>query len=76
MYYRSYDQEMQKGIDGSMYYLNDHNYQLLKSWSIDNQKNFSIKNDFISKPGSYFVRVFATDSKGAIIGEVQKQIEY
>ena len=76
VYYRSYDQEMQKGIDGSMYYLNDHNYQLLKSWSIDNQKNFSIKNDFISKPGSYFVRVFATDSKGAIIGEVQKQIEY
>jgi len=31
LYYRSYDQTSQKGIDGSLYYVNGNNYRLIGS---------------------------------------------
>ena len=59
-----------------MYYLNGTEYTKLLSKDIGTSSSFSIKTDFIQKPGMYFVRVFAEDKNGTIIGEVQKEIDY
>lgn len=77
VYYWSYDdQTTENGIDGNVYYLNGMNYKKITGGDLPVQNNFSIKTSFITKAGSYFVRVFATDKNNTVIGEVQKQIEY
>jgi uncharacterized protein YfaS (alpha-2-macroglobulin family) len=77
VFYRSYDQQQtQQWVDGSLYYLNGTEYKKITWWDLSTSKNFTIKTSFIDKAGSYLIRVFATDKKGTIIGEVQKQIQY
>ncbi len=76
VYYYSYEQTTEQGVDGSVYYLNGTEYTKLLSKDIGTSSSFSIKTDFIQKPGMYFVRVFAEDKNGTIIGEVQKEIDY
>jgi uncharacterized protein YfaS (alpha-2-macroglobulin family) len=74
--YWSYDQTLQQGVDGNSYYLNGNQYLPLTSGDLSIQTNGSIPTNFITKPGSYLLRVYASDEQGNIIGEVQKQIEY
>lgn len=76
VFYRSYDQTVQQWIDGSLYYLNGNQYLSIFSGSILPTSNFELGTAFITKPGSYLLRVYAKDIWGNIIGEVQKQIEY
>jgi uncharacterized protein YfaS (alpha-2-macroglobulin family) len=76
VFYRSYNQELQQGIDGSPYYINGTEYKKITGGKISTASKFSIPTKFIDKPWSYLVRVSATDEKGTIIGEVHKQIEY
>lgn len=77
IYYRSYDQEFQQWVDGNLYYVASQgvNYLEVGSGVLKDTTNFTIPSGFITKPGQYFVRVYAVDATDTVISEVQKRIE-
>lgn len=75
VYFWSYDQTMQQGVDGNLYFLNGQWYALLTSGTITKPDAFAIPTNFLDKPGEYFVRVIATNEQEQTVAEVQKMIQ-
>lgn len=72
-YYKSYDHAYQYGVDGNRYYVDGREFTPLSSGHLDG-KSFTIPADVMTQPWEYFLRVYAEDKGGTIIGEVQKSI--
>lgn len=76
VYYYTYEPTTEQWVDGSVYYIYWTPFKQIASKSLWNGSNFKIDTDFIQQPWMYLIRVYATDKNGAVIGEVQKQIDY
>lgn len=74
VYYLTYDRDLQQWVDGNFYYVNGESYLQVGSGDIAVRDMFVLSGDRIDAPGEYFLRVFAEDSAGQVIGEVQKRI--
>lgn len=76
IYYHSYEHALRAGVDAHMYYINDMQYIAIATGTFAWTEDVFLPKDFINEPGSYFVRVFAYDSKKKLIGEVHKKISF
>lgn len=74
VYRMNYEQTLQQGVDGNLYYINGQWYIPVASGDIAVSDTMIVPSQWIDKPWEYFMRVMAKDKNGAIIAEVQKKV--
>lgn len=77
IYYKDWNQSSYNGVDGSIYYSVNGQYQIIKTWAkvnlVNNQFDLDIKT---SKAWEYLIKVYIKDNSGKVISVNSKYMYY